>query len=141
KRRYELLLVEGSLKPIIKPPRPGGKETCQRCLEVLQRCGYLDKDLVLPPMTTDGSDETFLVVACTDMKRAEIMMTRIREQLGKLTNLESAGELRVSAQAVPLPDIATGLSLQDQVREVAVTVIEMVRTALAGNSRLAVTSN
>ena len=94
---------------------------------------YLDKDLVLPPMTTDGSEETFLVVASTDMKRAEIMMTRIREQLGKLTNLESAGELRVSAQAVPLPDIATGLSLQDQVREVAVTVNEMVRTALAGN--------
>jgi len=133
KLRDDIVLVQVSLKPLIKPSRPGWKETCQRCLEVLQRCVYLDKDLVLPPMTTDGSEETFLVVASTDMKRAEIMMTRIREQLGKLTNLESAGELRVSAQAVPLPDIATGLSLQDQVREVAVTVNEMVRTALAGN--------
>jgi signal transduction histidine kinase len=130
KLREDIVLVRVSLRAPTKPVRAGWKETCQRCLEVLQRCVYLDKDLVLPPMTSAGADETFLVVASTDLERAEIMMTRIREQLGRVDGLDGTGELQVSALEVSLPDPGANSSLQDQVQEVACIVGEMVRTVL-----------
>jgi hypothetical protein len=132
KLRDDLVLVRVSLRALAKPARASWKETCQRCLEVLQRCVYLDKDLVLPPMTSGSADETFLVVASTDMERAEIMMTRIREQLGRVPGLDGAGEMQVSASAVPLPDRRANACLRDQVQEVSRTVGEMVRTVLGG---------
>jgi signal transduction histidine kinase len=132
KLRENLVLVKVSLRPLSRPARSNWKETCQQCLEVLQRCVYLDKDLVLPAMTDTGADETFLVVASTDLERAEIMMTRIREQLAKVPDLNGTGKLEVSALAVPLPDRSAGHSLEEQVREVSVTVGEMVRTVLGG---------
>jgi len=36
---------------------------CDRSLECVRRCIYVDKDLVLPPMETDGATETLYVVA------------------------------------------------------------------------------
>ena len=54
---------------------------------------YLDKDLVLPPMAAAGLEETFLVVASTDMERVQIMMTRIREQLGEIPELNTHVQL------------------------------------------------
>jgi signal transduction histidine kinase len=128
--RDAIVLVKVVLRPLSKPVRANWKETCQRCLEILQRCVYLDKDLVLPAMTAGGAEETFLVVASTDLERANIMMTRIREQLWKVNDLNGTGELEVSASAVPLPDRAAGHSLQEQVQEVAQAVTEMVRSVL-----------
>jgi signal transduction histidine kinase len=130
KLRDDIVLVKVVLRPLTKPARASWKETCQRCLEVLQRCVYLDKDLVLPPMAASGSEETFLVVASTDLQRSEIMMTRIREQLEKWPDLHGTGELEVSALAVPLPDRGATHSLQEQVQEVAGTVGELIRTVL-----------
>jgi hypothetical protein len=130
KIRENLVLVKVSLRASSRPARSNWKETCQQCLEVLQRCVYLDKDLVLPPLADTGADETFLVVASTDLEHAEIMMTRIREQLGKVAGLDGAGELQVTAMAVPLPDLGAKDSLQDQVQEVARIVGEMVRTVV-----------
>ncbi|MGZ4732449.1 MAG: ATP-binding response regulator [Terriglobales bacterium] len=128
--RDAIVLVKVVLRPLSKPVRANWKETCHRCLEILQRCVYPDKDLVLPPMTAGGAEETFLVVASTDLERANIMMTRIREQLWNANDLNGTGELEVSASAVPLPDRADGHSLQEQVREVACAVTEMVRSVL-----------
>jgi len=130
--RDDIVLVKVGMRPLCKPVRANWKETCQRCLEVLQRCVYLDKDLVLPPMTASGADETFLVVASTDLDHANIMMARIREQLEKVPDLKGTGELEVSALAVPVPDRSAGHSLEEQVQEVAGTVGEMVRTVLGG---------
>jgi signal transduction histidine kinase len=127
--RDELVLVKVVLRPLSKPVRASWKETCQHCLEILQRCVYLDKDLVLPPLTTHGAEETFLVVASTDLERANIMMARIREQLGKVPDLNGTGELEVSASAVRLPD-GTGQSLEEQVLEVAGAVTEMIRSVI-----------
>jgi len=130
--RDAIVLVKVGLRSLSKPARASWKQTCQHCLEVLQHCVYLDKDLVLPPMTASGADETFLVVASTDLDRANIMMTRIREQLGKVPDLKGTGELEVSALAVPLPERGAGHSLEEVVREIAGTVGEMVRTVLGG---------
>jgi hypothetical protein len=83
-------------------------------------------------MTASGAEETFLVVASTDLERANIMMTRIREQLEKVLELLAMGQLEVSALAVPLADRDTGHSLEEQVEQVAATVGEMVQTVLGG---------
>jgi signal transduction histidine kinase len=133
--RDDIVLVKVGLRPLSKPVRANWKETCRCCLDVLQRCVYLDKDLVLPPMTTGGAEETFLVVASTDLDRANIMMARIREQLGKVSDLNGTGKLEVSASAVPLPAGAAGQSLEDQVKEVACAVTEMVRSVLGEPQR------
>jgi signal transduction histidine kinase len=131
--RDNMVLVKTVLRPVTMPARANWKETCQRCLEILKRCVYLDKDLVLPPMTVAMAEETFLVVASTDLEGANIMMTRIREQLGKVAELNGTGKLELTAEAVALPDPGSGRSLEDQVQEVAATVNEMVQKVLGGN--------
>jgi len=128
--REAIVLVKVNLKARSNPPRGNWKEAGRRSLELLQRCVYLDKDVVLPPMTTSRPEQTFLVVASTDLTRAEIMMSRIRGQLEKLPDLKASCELEVSACAVPLPDLAAGPSLEEQVQEVASRVTEMARSAL-----------
>ncbi|MGA1985746.1 MAG: hybrid sensor histidine kinase/response regulator [Candidatus Sulfotelmatobacter sp.] len=140
--RDAVVLVKVVLRPLSNSFRGRWKDISQRCLETLQRCVYLDKDLVLPPMAAAGLEETFLVVASTDMDRVQIMMTRIREQLEKVADLNSHGSLEVSAAAVTLPDpgsMAAGSehagnedSLKKQVQDVADRVSEMVRSAPAG---------
>ncbi len=128
--RDAIVMVRVDLRPRSNPPRGNWKETCSRSRELLERCVYLDKDLVLPAMATPGPEQTLLVVASTDLTRAEIMMTRIREQMGKLADLNASGEFEMSASEVPLPDPAMGHSLQQQVQEVADRVTEMARDIL-----------
>ena len=125
--RNDLVLVKVELRPRAKAPHGNWKDLCSRSLALLERCVYLDKDLVLPPMSASGLAQTFFVVASTDLPRAEIMMARIREQMGKLGDLQAGAELQVSACAVPLPDSAAGQSLQQQVQEVADRVTAMAR--------------
>jgi signal transduction histidine kinase len=128
--RDAIVLVWVELHPRSNPPRGNWKETCQQSLETLRRCVYLDKDLVLPPLAGSGPGESFFVVASTDLQRAEIMMTRIREQLGHDQQLQAAGELRVSAAGVAVPAQPSNHSLAVQVQEVAEHVTEMIASAL-----------
>jgi len=85
----------------------------------------------LPPMATPGPEQTFFVVASTDLTRAEIMMTRIREQLAKVPDLIASGDFEVSASAVTLPDRGAGLTLEQQVQAVAEQVTAMARSTLS----------
>jgi signal transduction histidine kinase len=126
--REALVLVRVDLRPRSKPARGSWKDVCARCLELLERCVYLDKDLVLPPMAACGSEQSFFVVASTDLDRAEIMMARIRGQMGKLEELTAAGEFTVSASSIP--DLPHGETLEADVAEVAERVTEMVRNAM-----------
>ena len=128
--RDAVVLVKVSLKAHSKSPRGNWKEICRSSLEILQRCVYLDKDVVLPPMPVSGPLQTFFVAASTDLTRAEIMMTRIREQLGKVPDLNANGDLEVSASAITLPD-SSGLSLEQQVQAVADQITETVRLEVA----------
>ncbi len=131
--RNDLVLVKVDLRPRARAPRGNWKDLCSRSLALLERCVYLDKDLVLPPMTASGLEQTFYVVASTDLPRAEIMMARIREQMSKLAELQAGAELQVSARAVSLPDPASGQSLEQQVQEVAARVTGMARAQADGS--------
>ena len=101
--RPSFVLVRVELTPLSTPPRGNWKETSRQCLEIVQRCVYLDKDLVLPPMGTAGAAETFFVAASTDLERVGIMTTRIREQLERVPDLKAKCSLTIVAAQVSSP--------------------------------------
>jgi hypothetical protein len=125
--REDIVLVRVELRPLSKALRGSWKETCQRCLELLRRCIYVDKDLVLPPMDTNGAAQTLFVVASTDMKRAAVMMDRIRDQVGGLPKLKASGTLLVTAEAIPRAPAADSRTVEQQVWGVADYVTELIQ--------------
>lgn len=120
------VLVKVDLIPSSSPARGNWKEICQKCLEILRRCVYLDKDLVLPPMGTSATGETFFVVASTDLQSSGIMTTRIREQFEKLPELKNKGTLTITAAALELSSISADIPLGEQVQAVAEAVTQMI---------------
>jgi signal transduction histidine kinase len=124
--RPSFVLVRVDLTPLSTPPRGNWKETWQQCLEIVQRCVYLDKDLVLPPMGAAGAAETFYVVASTDVHRSGIMTTRIREQLDRVTDLKSKCTLTITTVPVELPEEKADTTLEQQIQTVAGSVTQMI---------------
>jgi signal transduction histidine kinase len=130
--RPSFVLLRIDLTPLSTPPRGNWKETWQQCLDILRRCVYLDKDLVLPPMGISGATETFFVVASTDMQRSGIMTTRIREQLERVNNLSAKCSLTISPVPVEIPPDSRVGTLEQQVQAVAGHV---TRTIMASVDR------
>jgi signal transduction histidine kinase len=128
--REAMVLVRVELTPLPSSLRGSWKETCQRSLERLRRCIYVDKDLVLPAMGTSGLVETFFVVASTGMNCVSIMMDRIRDQVGTLPQLKASGTLRVTAEAIPGPPAADPRTLEQQVWGVADYVAGVIQQGL-----------
>ncbi len=143
--RRDIALVRVQLTPLTKLPRGNWKETCHQSLELLRRCVYVDKDLVLPAMSRSGPDETFFVVASTDMEHVNIMLTRVGEQLDALPQLKAMGTARVTAQPVLVASSLVESSptesslkesgkppmkLEEQVQSVASRVTEMIKQRL-----------
>jgi sigma-B regulation protein RsbU (phosphoserine phosphatase) len=124
--RPAFVLVRVDLTPFSNPPRGNWKETWQQGLEILRRCVYLDKDLVLPPMGMAGATETFFVVASTDLQRSGIMTTRIREQLQLVSDLRNKCSLTISTVPVELPSGYAEAELEQQVQTVAGCVTQMI---------------
>jgi signal transduction histidine kinase len=143
--RTAFVLVRVELTPLSTPPRGNWKQTWQQCLDILRRCVYLDKDLVLPPMGTSGAAETFFVVASTDMPQSGIMTARIREQLERVPELKAKCTLTIMAAPIELPSAISGQSsssqsssnqsfssqsLEQQVQTVADHVTGMITTSM-----------
>jgi signal transduction histidine kinase len=124
--RPSFVVLRVELAPPTDPPRGNWKETWQQCLEVVRRCVYLDKDLVLPPMGTSGAAETFFVVASTDLQRSGIMTTRIREQLDHVRDLKDKCLLSITTVPLESPAASEGESLERQVQGVADCVTQMI---------------
>jgi len=121
---FTLLQVE--LRPNANPPRGNWQGTWQKCLETLQRCVYLDKDLVLPPLGSAGLSETFFVVASTDLNHSGIITMRIREQLERMTDLKSKGTLTITTTPIEVSPAAPEEPLAQQVQRVADSVNAMI---------------
>jgi PAS domain S-box-containing protein len=75
------VLVRVDLTPKSNPPLGNWKETWQQCLEILRRCAYLDKDVVLPPMGTSGVSETFFVPKDLSIARFGRVVVSMRQPL------------------------------------------------------------
>jgi hypothetical protein len=128
--RENIVLVCVELTPVSNVLRGSWKETCQRSLDLLRLCIYVDKDLVLPPIGSSGPVKTFFVVASTDMARAGILMNRIRDQVGALPELTDSGTLQVTAEMVPMPPAAAPGILEQQVLVVADRITEIIQQDL-----------
>jgi signal transduction histidine kinase len=131
--RPSFVLVQADLKPRSSPPRGNWQETCHLCLETLRRCVYVDKDLVLPPMGSAGTSETFFVVASTDIERAGIMTTRVREQIEKIDDFANKAILTITTTPVE-PSLNASQSLEEQVRAVADCVTAKIMKILGKSS-------
>jgi hypothetical protein len=114
------------VKPDGNPPRGNWRETWHNCMETLQRCVYLDKDLVLPPLGSPGQAETFFVVASTDPGHVEIMTTRIREQIERVTDIKAKGTLTITTAPIEIDPPAPDEPLMKQVQRVAEAVNAMI---------------
>ncbi|MFZ0951512.1 MAG: hybrid sensor histidine kinase/response regulator [Candidatus Sulfotelmatobacter sp.] len=128
--RAAFVLVRVDLRPLTSPPRGNWKETWQQALEILRRCVYLDKDLVLPPMGISGATETFFVVASTDMDRSGIMTTRIREQLERMPDLRAKCSLTIASTPLELPSDHVGKDVEQQVQAVADSVTQAIMASV-----------
>jgi hypothetical protein len=124
--RPAFLLVKVELAPLSNPPLGNWKETWLQALEILRRCVYLDKDLVLPPMGTLGTKETVFVIASVDMQRSGNMTTRIREQLERVTDLKTKCNLAITTVPVELPSGILRETLEEQVQTVAASVTRLI---------------
>ena len=80
-------------------------------------------------MATSGPEQTFFVVASTDLERSAIMRNRVQEQLQKLEELKANGSFSLSVAEIALPEMLDGLSLEYQVQMVSETVTEMAKDA------------
>jgi len=130
--RDSLVLLRIDLTPFSNLARGNWRETCRECLDLLRRCVYIDKDLVLPAVGSNGPKEICYVVASTDMERVNIMMNRVAEQLGALPHLKSTGTIRAEAKPIVLAFAGKEKSLEQRVQSVADKVTEMIVADIAG---------
>jgi hypothetical protein len=123
--RESIVLVRVDLKPLSIPFRGNWKEVCREALDLVRRCVFIDKDLVLPAMATNGPEDTFYVVASTDMGHVDIMIARIVEQINVLTRVRSTGTVYATARPVEFAAMPES-TLENQVAEVARVVTALV---------------
>ncbi len=133
KMRPSFVLTRIELTPLQTSARGNWKETWQQCLEIVRRCVYLDKDLVLPPTTAHGAGEAFYVIASTDLQRAGVMTTRIREQLERVPGLKAKALLAISLVPVNFAALEPDAPLEQQVQALAGRVTEMILNDMHGS--------
>jgi hypothetical protein len=126
--RESVVLVTVERMPLLKAAVGNWPETRQRCLEILRGCVFIDKDIVLPALGNTGPNETFVIVASTDEKRADILRKRIQGQLDNCTELQNNSAFKISVLPVDLPARGPGEPLEKLVRKVADDITEMVMT-------------
>jgi sigma-B regulation protein RsbU (phosphoserine phosphatase) len=126
--RDALVLIKVQLR---SPPATSTfrrKATGQLCREILQRCIYLDRDLVLPGLGNSEPDEIFFIVASTTLVLADIIVGRIQEQLQRSTELRVGEVFDVSSSGLEVP--AGEDELDRQVMQVAQQVTNRVLLTL-----------
>ena len=106
------------------------KATGLVCREILQRCIYLDRDLVLPGLGNSEPDEIFFIVASTTVERSQILMTRIREQLERCPELKASEVFSVSSSLLEVPAVEGDVQVERLVLQVAQHVTDTVMLAL-----------
>jgi signal transduction histidine kinase len=128
--RENVVLLKVELIPNSDSPGATWVNTCRQCRELLERCIYVDKDLIVPISGNADSRQTVFVAASTDVERAGIMMKRIREQLEGNTDLKTGGAIHLSATAVPMPPTQSSEQpLEELVQAVADNITKQIKLA------------
>ncbi len=82
-------------------------------------------------METGGAEETLFVVASTDMGHVNIMLERIRNQVGALPKLKASGTLKVTVEMIPGVSPGDPRTVEQQVWGVADCVTEIIQKSIA----------
>ncbi len=138
KLREHASLLTVELTPRLVPLAINWRDIREQCLEVLRRCIFVDKDIVLPPLGTGRSGETFLIVASADKQDSGILSRRIRQQLERNTQLQAAATFTISIVPIELLQVTNGvpvLKLLDQ------AVDRISETVMATSNRKATHSH
>lgn len=118
-----------------------GEVIHRQAREMLQRCIRPDLDMVLPRMASAGEGEIFLVVACTDSRGAEVVVRRIREQIGREFQAFDI-HLTVSATMVETPSQRENRPLEQLVEDVVTRIGALTKAAQSeGGDRHGQTEN
>lgn len=123
-------LIRIDLRPVRIPPHANWREACSQALELLSRGVRAQTDLVLPPMAMPGPEQAFFAVIAADENRGQILAGRLREQLGRIPELNGGGTFAVSFQ--PMTNLETEAAALEETRprKLAGQVTAMIRTAL-----------
>lgn len=130
KLREQASLLTVELTPRLVPLAINLRDIREQCLEVLRRCIFVDKDIVLPPLGTGRSGETFLIVASADKHGSEILSRRISQQLERNPQLQSAATFTLSAVPIQLPQVTDGVPVLKLMDQAADRISEMVMATL-----------
>lgn len=87
------------------------EKALNRIQQVLERCMLPDMDALLPVETSNGAD-FFSIVARTDERGCEVMLSRVREQLSRCRDLEKAGiRWQAAGEVIQLSSLTKETSL------------------------------
>jgi len=128
--REPIALVRVELTPLIAPALGNWRETREHCLDILRRCIFPDRDVVLPLIGNSGRWESLMLVVCADQKGVEILMKRIREQLERSDELKTRAAFKLSTTEVPLPASDATETLEQRSQGVVDSITETVMSIL-----------
>ena len=123
--RESVSLLTIEVTPRLAVTARNWREIRDECEELLALCILPDKDLLMPPLATTGSTESFLIVASTNLLGAHVMLERIRTQLERRPELQVAARFKFLATSIPLP-VAQDQELTNLVRQVADSITKVV---------------
>ena len=113
---------------------PGNwREMRRRYRETVQLCIMPDKDVLLPPLGSDGPDEELLIVASADSHGADVMTRRLRQQLEHAQGLTAGVEFHITSTSLDRPS-DDHQPLVKLVQEVADNITEHVMEQLRAHS-------
>jgi len=94
---------------------------------ILKRCTLPDKDILLPNLTLTELEDIFFVAACTDRSGAEVIASRVREQLRNCKYLQYARlAVTTSFTMVDIPPMEKRMNVERIVGDVANAVGDTV---------------
>ena len=122
-----LLTVEVS--PLSRSTPAIWLEARQKCAEILPKCIWPDKDVLLPSLGPGGDRERFVIVASTDDNGAAIISRRIRQLLEAAPEIRANCLLEVTATALPgLPSEVS--DPQELAQQIAASVTDLMMANL-----------
>ena len=99
----------------------------QEVWHILQRCSLPDLDVLLPRMTHTPKGENFYLVACADIRGAEILVKRIQQQLTYSQRLrETDIKPSVSFTMVDIPSEKDNKPLDQLTKEIVTNIANLM---------------
>jgi hypothetical protein len=129
KLRESVSLLTIEVTPLLGITDRNWRDIRDECEELLGLCILPDKDLLMPVLATTGPAESFLIVASTNLLGAHVILERMRSQLERRPELQTAASFKFYATSIPLP-VAQDHDLKELVQQVADRITKVATTNL-----------